>query len=493
MPHDDDLDVIIGFEPATAPTIADGLRLIDHHLVPLGFDVSGEFATHRHVRRPGRQPVDVFVGIFEGDTIAWYPGARGGLTRAIVFPPVPAELLGVPCLIPASPRPTSNACTAPSGASPIRTSATPGIDRPMRTSWGPPTRPRRRRSRDHARALGSAPAGRRAEATAPQVATGGLRPGGSGVRHGPGRGHEGARHDVPSSTTRRRGAGAAACPGGARRGDRDRGVARGGDLSLRRSPGGDRGLAGPEHGVGPDRRHRHRPGWGRRRGPGPRHRPAPPAAAGSRLGHRWGDRRRHTGEVDPDRGGRRRHRRADARGDTTCPGHRRPRGPVPDVGRHRPRRPAAGHRRTDGRRHAARRRGRFAAARRRPASPRLAAAASRVARDLVAGAADRRRPVRDPGCPHARLRPGVVQPRAVHRGPGDPRQPRAAVRGDVHGRRRPRRAGDRAPGAGGSDAPGAGGQGIDPSHRHRPRLQQRGRDPGRDLGHRGRPACADPV
>ena len=103
MPHDDDLDVIIGFEPATAPTIADGLRLIDHHLVPLGFEVSGEFATHRHVRRPGRQPVDVFVGIFEGDTIAWYPGARGGLTRAIVFPPVPAELLRVPCLIPAQP------------------------------------------------------------------------------------------------------------------------------------------------------------------------------------------------------------------------------------------------------------------------------------------------------------------------------------------------------------------------------------------------------
>ena len=103
MPHDDDLDVIIGFEATTAPTIADGLRLIDRHLEPLGFEVSGEFATHRHVRRPGRQPVDVFVGIFEGDTIAWYPGARGGLTRAIVFPPVPAELLGVPCLIPAQP------------------------------------------------------------------------------------------------------------------------------------------------------------------------------------------------------------------------------------------------------------------------------------------------------------------------------------------------------------------------------------------------------
>ena len=297
----------------------------------------------------------------------------------------------------------------------------------MRTSWGPPTRPRRRRSRDHARALGSAPAGRRAEATPPAVATGDLRPGRSGVRRGSGRGHEGARHACRARPTRRRG-GTAACPGGARRGDRDGGVARVGDLSLRRSTGGDRGLAGPEHGVGPDRRRRRRPGRGRRRGPGPRHRPSSPAAAGSRLGHRWRDRRCHVGEVDPDRGGRRRHRRADARGQTTCPGHRRPGGPVPDIGRHRPRRPAAGHRRTDGGRRAARRRGRFAAARRRPASPRLAAAASRVAHDLVAGAADRRGPVRDPGCPHARLRTGVVQPRAVHRGPGDPRQPRAAVR-----------------------------------------------------------------
>jgi hypothetical protein len=71
--------------------------------VPLGYEVSGEFATHRHVRRPGRKPVDVFVGIFEGDAIAWYPGARGGLTRQIVFPPVAAELLGVRCLIPAQP------------------------------------------------------------------------------------------------------------------------------------------------------------------------------------------------------------------------------------------------------------------------------------------------------------------------------------------------------------------------------------------------------
>ena len=52
---------------------------------------------------PGRKRVDVFVGIFEDDSISWYPGTRGGLTRAIVFPPRSADLLGVPCWIPAQP------------------------------------------------------------------------------------------------------------------------------------------------------------------------------------------------------------------------------------------------------------------------------------------------------------------------------------------------------------------------------------------------------
>ena len=46
----------------------------------------------RRVRRPSARPtargkpVDVFVGIFEGESISWYPGARGGLTRSMVFP-----------------------------------------------------------------------------------------------------------------------------------------------------------------------------------------------------------------------------------------------------------------------------------------------------------------------------------------------------------------------------------------------------------------------
>ena len=103
IPHDDDLDVIVGFEPEAAPTLADGLRLVEEHLRPLGFEVTGPFVAHRHVRRQGRKRVDVFVGIFEDESISWYPGARGGLTRTMVFPPIPAELLGVACWIPAQP------------------------------------------------------------------------------------------------------------------------------------------------------------------------------------------------------------------------------------------------------------------------------------------------------------------------------------------------------------------------------------------------------
>jgi hypothetical protein len=103
IPHDDDLDVIVGFEPAEAASIAAGLARIEAHLRPLGFDVTGAFTAHRHVRRPGRKRVDVFVGVFEGDSISWYPGPRGVITRGMVFPPRDAELLGITCRIPAEP------------------------------------------------------------------------------------------------------------------------------------------------------------------------------------------------------------------------------------------------------------------------------------------------------------------------------------------------------------------------------------------------------
>ena len=84
-------------------TIADGLQRVERHLSGLGYEVSGSFDAHRHVRLPGRKPVDVFVGLFEGDSISWYPAARGALTGPSCSRPFSAPLLGVTCPIPAQP------------------------------------------------------------------------------------------------------------------------------------------------------------------------------------------------------------------------------------------------------------------------------------------------------------------------------------------------------------------------------------------------------
>lgn len=103
IPHDDDLDVIIAFEPDEATTLAEGMALVKAHLEPQGFTVSGNFSAHRHVGRPGRKYIDVFVGLFEGDQVSWYPGARGALTRDMMFPTRDVDLLGVPVPVPARP------------------------------------------------------------------------------------------------------------------------------------------------------------------------------------------------------------------------------------------------------------------------------------------------------------------------------------------------------------------------------------------------------
>jgi hypothetical protein len=103
IPHDDDLDIIIAFDPHEASTLAEGLALVEQHLRPLGFTVTGNFSAHRHVRKPGAKHVDVFVGLFEGDVVSWYPGARGALTRDMMFPASSAPLMGIACPLPRNP------------------------------------------------------------------------------------------------------------------------------------------------------------------------------------------------------------------------------------------------------------------------------------------------------------------------------------------------------------------------------------------------------
>ncbi|WP_377641877.1 hypothetical protein [Oryzobacter terrae] len=104
IPHDDDLDLIIGFEPEEAATLADGLALVASFLTERGYAVRGNWSAHRQVARtPKGKHLDVFVGLFEGDAISWYPGTRGALDRDTMYPTAEAELLGVPCRIPARP------------------------------------------------------------------------------------------------------------------------------------------------------------------------------------------------------------------------------------------------------------------------------------------------------------------------------------------------------------------------------------------------------
>jgi hypothetical protein len=102
IPHDDDLDIIVAFEPHEAATIAEGLAVVTEALEQRGFSVRGNWSAHRQVGRNGRgKHVDLFVGLFEGDAVSWYPGARGALNRTMMYPTTTAPLLGIDCVIPA--------------------------------------------------------------------------------------------------------------------------------------------------------------------------------------------------------------------------------------------------------------------------------------------------------------------------------------------------------------------------------------------------------
>jgi hypothetical protein len=101
--HDDDLDIVVAFPQTQARTLAEARRITKAHLDGLGYQVTGNFFSHWHVRRQGRK-LDVFVGIYEQhDRIGWFPGKRQALKREEVFPVAIGNLLGVDCAIPRNP------------------------------------------------------------------------------------------------------------------------------------------------------------------------------------------------------------------------------------------------------------------------------------------------------------------------------------------------------------------------------------------------------
>lgn len=100
IPHDDDTDIMIAFKPSQAKSFKEAKLLVKQHLIKQGYELTGEFYNHWHVRRDGFK-ADVFVGIYESNnTIGWYPHPRNILKRSDMFPAETVDLLGVPCLIP---------------------------------------------------------------------------------------------------------------------------------------------------------------------------------------------------------------------------------------------------------------------------------------------------------------------------------------------------------------------------------------------------------
>lgn len=103
IPHDDDLDILIGFEQQQAQSLDSAIELVRECLRQKGYAVTGNHVAHQWVKHPdgrSKHKVDVFVGLFEGDTVSWYPGKRGVLTRDMMFPPRYESLLGHKCAVP---------------------------------------------------------------------------------------------------------------------------------------------------------------------------------------------------------------------------------------------------------------------------------------------------------------------------------------------------------------------------------------------------------
>lgn len=123
IPHDDDLDLIVGFEGDDVPTITAGLRRIEEQLRPRGYTVAGNWTAHRKVSRAGQKKVDVFVGLFEGDIVSWYRAPVGRSAAASCSPPRKVDCAAGPCRCRGSPRRISSGSTGRVGRR--RTLATP--------------------------------------------------------------------------------------------------------------------------------------------------------------------------------------------------------------------------------------------------------------------------------------------------------------------------------------------------------------------------------
>jgi ubiquinone/menaquinone biosynthesis C-methylase UbiE len=85
IPHDDDIDILVAVEDLDYPVFEDALRDVEECLRESCFEVSGTWRTHRKVLHNGTE-VDVFVGLREGNEVAFFPGPRRELLYSDLFP-----------------------------------------------------------------------------------------------------------------------------------------------------------------------------------------------------------------------------------------------------------------------------------------------------------------------------------------------------------------------------------------------------------------------
>jgi SAM-dependent methyltransferase len=85
IPHDDDIDILVCVEDAEYSNFSDAIRAVEDCLRASGYEVTGDWRTHRKVLHNGKE-IDVFVGLHEGDDVAFFPGPRSGIRYSDVFP-----------------------------------------------------------------------------------------------------------------------------------------------------------------------------------------------------------------------------------------------------------------------------------------------------------------------------------------------------------------------------------------------------------------------
>lgn len=104
IPHDDDMDLIIGLPSWPGTSFAQAKMTISTVLEAQGFTTHGENLSHYTVTKGPPSGTDVFIGFVESDRrVSWFPSKRGLHKYDDVFPAQTVDLFGIECLIPRMP------------------------------------------------------------------------------------------------------------------------------------------------------------------------------------------------------------------------------------------------------------------------------------------------------------------------------------------------------------------------------------------------------